>query len=76
MHMQHSAHFGTPGRGVKFVFEEGRTVSRNGLAFDDVCVVECQVHSELTMLVPMKPGKKFNATAGTFVFHRLNRHLL
>ena len=33
-------------------------------------------HGVLMMLSPMKPGKKFDPIAGTFVFHRLSSMLL
>jgi len=39
MHMKRGNHFVTHG---SFVFKEERAVSRNELAFNDMCVSECQ----------------------------------
>ena len=49
--------FATHGRGVRCVFKkEGRAISRNGLVFDDVCVLNAKLHGALTMLLPMSLG--------------------
>ena len=45
------------------------------LAFNAVVSPNTKVHSVLTMLSPIKHGKKFDIITCTFVFHRVSRHL-
>ena len=69
MRLKCGTHFATSGKGVKFVFEEERAISRHGLVFEDVCVSQNQGTWHTHDDVNDEAREKFDTNNNTFLFH-------